>query len=288
MIPDSTLVSGLFSSGAITVSPPQRPFWRSIGRLTAIKLRMPALLGGVRAQTASSALAQTAVGSPLLMTGTLLGFCQDALNTARLYALTVEKSVEFITRELLPMGINCVASSPHNGWLFSLPVAQNLGLAHVMIMDNKQLVRFFNGRSEIITSDANMRALVIADVIGGGRTFYNPWLEAISDVGGRTVACHTVTDRRMGGSERLISDGIACGSLCDIDDELFDCAAQLGAITAEQAEFAKRYIADPVVFMNEFMLQNPDFVKRSLEGDEQERAAAQQCIERGYYTLKKE
>ena len=280
------ILTTLFNSGIISVAQPDRPFWRSTGRLAALKIRTQRILENDDAAASATALADTSTDSPMLITKALRTLCMQMMERVQSYRTVIDRSVDFLLSEPTCQKANIVAGSPHNGWLFSLPIALRLGLPHVMIFDDKKMVLFDNNRSNMLENTSGKKFLLISDIIGGGNTYNRIWLPAISETGGSTVAVYNIIDRRQGGSDRLVTLGIPPFSLCETDSAFFREAFDYNLIDQGQLDFALAYIADPIKSMLDFVREHPDFITKSLEADERTKAAAMLCLEHGYYTAK--
>ncbi len=280
------IITTLFNSGVVNVAPPDRPFWRSTGRLAAIKIRTQRILENDDTAASATALADTASDSPMLITRTLGTLCRQMMERSQSYRTVIDRSVDFLMSEPTCQKANAVAGSPHNGWLFSIPIAQRLGLPHAMIFDDKKIVLCHENRSSELESGNGRKFLLVSDIIGGGNTYNRIWLPAITEAGGSTAAVYNIIDRRQGGSDRLVTLGILPFSLCEIDSAFFREAFDYNLIDQQQLDFALAYTADPIKSMFDFVREHPDFITKSLEGDEKTKAAAMLCLEHGYYTAK--
>jgi len=280
------IVTTLFNSGVVSVAQPDRPFWRPNGRLAALKIRTQRILENDDAAASATALADTATDSPMLITRALRTLCIQMMEQVQSYRTVIDRSVDFLLSEPSCQKANIVAGSPHNGWLFSIPIAHRLGLPHAMILDDKKIVVYENNRSGILESASGKKFLLISDIIGGGNTYNRIWIPAINEVGGSTVAVYNIIDRSQGGSDRLVMLGIPPFSLCETDSTFFREAFEYNLIDQGQLDFTLAYIADPIKSMLDFVREHPDFITKSLEADEKTKAAAMLCLEHGYYTAK--
>jgi len=280
------IITTLFNSGVVCVAQPDRPFWRSTGRLAAIRIRTQRILENEDAAASATALADTASDSPMLITRTLGTLCGQMMDRSTSYRMIIDRSVDFLMSEPACQKANIVAGSPHNGWLFSIPIAQRLGLPHAMVFDDKKIVLYHENRSSELEDAPGRKFLMVGDIIGGGNTYNRVWLPAINEAGSSTAAVYNIIDRRQGGSDRLVTLGIPPFSLCETDAAFFREAFEYNLIDQEQLDFALAYIADPIKSMLDFVREHPDFITKSLEGDERSKAAAMLCLEHGYYTSK--
>lgn len=279
------IITTLFNSGVVSVAQPDRPFWRPTGRLAAVKIRTQRILENDDAAASASALADTASDSPMLITRTLATLCRQMMERSQSYRTVIDRSVDLLMSEPACQKANAVAGSPNNGWLFSIPIAQRMGLPHAMIFDDKKIVLYQDNRSEM-DGIPGKKFLLVSDIIGGGNTYNRVWLPAINEAGGSTAAVYNIIDRRQGGSDRLITLGIAPFALCEIDAAFFREAFEYNLIDQGQLDFVLAYIADPIKSMLDFVREHPDFITKSLEGDEKAKSAAMVCLEHGYYTAK--
>ncbi|HOP10585.1 MAG TPA: hypothetical protein PK629_03740 [Oscillospiraceae bacterium] len=280
------IITTLFESGVVSVAQPDQPFWRSTGRLAAVKIRTQRILENDDTSASATALADTASDSPMLITRTLGTLCKQMMDRSQSYRTVIERSVEFLMSEPTCQRANAVAGSPHNGWLFSIPIAQRLELPHAMIFDDKKIVLYHEGRSSELNDALGKKFLLVGDIIGGGNTYNRVWLPAINETGGSAAVVYNIIDRRQGGSDRLVTLGIPPFSLCDTDATFFREAFDYNLIDQGQLDFVLAYIADPIKSMLDFVREHPDFITKSLEGDERTKAAAMLCLEHGYYTAK--
>ncbi len=71
--------------------------------------------------------------------------------------------------------------------------------------------------------------------------------------------------------------------MIEIDNLLFENALALGLINQDQNELIQEYIKNPSKSMRNFLIENPQFLEDSLQGDEKTKERAKLCIEKNLY-----
>lgn len=91
-----------------------------------------------------------------------------------------------------------------------------------------------------------------------------------------------VIDRKQGGEEVLLSEGVHLHSLAGIDLELFTRARDTGEITEDQLKMINTFMDNPRDFMKHFCETHPDYIQEQLALGGKSRERAEMAIAKGY------
>lgn len=274
----------LFDTGSVSVAVPEKPFWLSRGRLSAIRIRPGMMLGGEEVWQSAAALADIALDSPVMAWRILNEFCGRVLGESSSYACIIS-CIEQAVKDGFGDAFDYIACYSDGTFAFSLPAANRLGVPCLILDEESSGVVCSSEKSRRAEELGGARVLVMSGLVAGGNRVIRQMLPAVSRMGGTAAGVFSIIDRRLGGSEMIIGAGIRFCSIWGIDGGFFDSACGKGFISAAQCEFAKEYIADPIGSMADFLKRNPDYIERSLRGDRASREAAQLCVKNNYYKI---
>lgn len=119
------------------------------------------------------------------------------------------------TKEAFPAGnYSCISGGERRDWLFSIPLAQELGADHAFLFKDRSLYC----RRALKPGEA---ALHVADLINNAASYFERWLPALEKAG-LTCAGTICVNSRGNGAEKLEAAGIRVAALARIDVPLFE------------------------------------------------------------------
>ena len=89
----------------------------------------------------------------------------------------------------------------------------------------------------------------------------------------------------QGGKEKLEGQNVKSLSLIQIDENLFNKAAEMRIINENQLEMLKNFYENPDQTMRNFLISHPEFLENALKSDEKTASRAKLCIDNNLYNL---
>jgi len=129
---------------------------------------------------------------------------------------------------------------------------------------------------------AGKRALHIADLVTEASSYTRAWIPMIREFGAIMDDTIAVIDRKQGGEQVLLSEGVRLHSLADIDLELFESARDSGEITEGQLKMISSFMDNPKDFMKHFCETHPTYIQEQLALGGKPRERAEMAIAKGY------
>ena len=270
----------LFRTGALKISGTETPFWYTSGTFGPFYINTHFLFGGekmaVEALEFIDYNKKDKYDFPAVMTRFLLEF----YNNNSEYKAVVDYLLEIITANIDTDDIDYISGGERRDWFFSYIIAYLLHKKHITIYKSTVMILSENGSSDRITEGHGKRTLHIADLITEGSSYYKFWLPSLQKAGIAMPWTLAVVDRQQGGSARLASNGIKVLTGTVFGKHLFEEAIAGGKITQGQFRMVRNYMQNPTEFMRKFIMDHPEFLKKSIEKDEKTRARAVSFIKR--------
>jgi hypothetical protein len=89
----------------------------------------------------------------------------------------------------------------------------------------------------------------------------------------------------QGGPEKILEKGVKTYALIKVNKDLFKTALEKGIMSEDQYIMIDKYMDDPYNFMRNFLIENPDFIQKSLQGDGKTLIRVEKCIKEDIYNL---
>lgn len=276
------LIKALFDTKAVRVCPANEPFWYTSGKIGPYYVNTHFLYGS---EEKANSLLQVIDGvkeNKEECTGILNGLVMKNYNEDRIFRFTIDALLELI-RDTVPDGdYDYISGGERRDWFFSIAVAELLKKPHITIYKDLDAYIFHSNKSERLASLNGAKVLHIADLITSASSYERAWIPVIKNAGGDMKYSFVIIDRLQGGSELLESFGVQSNALVGIDENIFTEAYDKKYIDREQLGMVLKYIEDPDKFMEDFFINNPDFIKNALNSDEKTASRARLCIEKGF------
>lgn len=280
------LVSCLFETKALKVSPEDNPFWYTSGKLGPYYINTHFLYGGEEKANELLSLIDAAKEDMINCPKAVFDKVLENYKTDENFKKVVDITVDYIKTNIDLSEFEYVSGGERRDWFFSMIVAHILKKPHITIYKDLQTVSSdcnFDKTDEV--KDLNSaKVLHVADLITVASSYERAWIPAIHNLNADIVSSVSIVDRLQGGKEILNAAGIDSHSLINIDKDLFNLAEQQGLINKEQHNIISDYIDDPDGAMKKFIQKHPDFLQNELDGTNPKNAErAKLCIESNFY-----
>jgi len=280
------LIAWLFQSGALKVSPFDKPFWYTSGTLGPYYINTHYLFGGEDAANELLGFIDSEKKDWESFAGKLENKLIQNYNNNKVFQGVADILAEIISSRIGLDKIRYISGGERRDWFFAPIAAVLTGKPYILIYKDMQMTLVENGQISKVLSPLleSSDILHIADLITEASSYQRQWLPAIRGAGGRMLWSCVVVDRMQGGSEYLADEGVTSYSLVSVDCRLFDTAFSLGLINDEQHTFIRKYLSDPRKCMKDFLSAHPSFLENELKSNDVKiRERARMCFEKGIY-----
>lgn len=272
----------LFTTGALRVSPADRLFFYTSGKLGPFYVNTHFLFGSEEAANALLAGIDTRAHNR----EELAGFVFDSVSSQ--YA---QNSIFRTVIDALVSKVRAGSARPafisggeRRDWFFSVMCAQLLGLPHITLYKDMTASVGHGGDFSLLTKlPKGAEVLHISDLVTEASSYERAWIPAIKALGGNMTATATVVDRAQGGFDLLRRAGVSPTALVTIGKEFAADAAADGAVTKQQAELMGAYIGDPEAAVEKFLALHPGYITAALAAGGRDAVRAALCMEKGFY-----
>ncbi len=281
------LIEGLFKTKAIRVCPSDSPFWYTSGKIGPYYVNTHFLYGSEKKANALLSEIDILKKDKPNCASKLIDIVFDNYREDSIFKNTIDTLVEAI-EETVPMNsFDYISGGERRDWFFSLAASRILGKPHITTFKDMDAYIYNDGKTERIDSLDGASVLHIADLITSASSYDRAWVPIIRNSGGIMKHSFVIIDRMQGGGELLESLGVNSHSLVQISEDIFTRALQKEYINSEQYDMVLRYMEDPDKFMENFFKDNPKFIEKALNSDENTAKRARLCIESGFYPKNK-
>ena len=281
----SNLVNYLFQTKALKISPENKPFWYTSGKISPNYINTHFLYGSEDLANNLLAFIDTEKNNTLDFPKKLLEKCIENYETTAIYKNVIDSMLAHVRKNISLSEISFISGGERRDWFFSLLIAYFLKLPHITI--NKDLTCVttdFDGTNSRKTEDLNSsKVLHVADLITVASSYERAWIPAIKTHNGEITCSLSVVDRDEGGKEVLEGYNVKTYSLIVLNEELFNLAKELELISEKQYNMIIDYNKDPDGSMKKFMKEHPEFLENALNSDPKTVERAKLCIEKGFY-----
>ena len=277
------LSEALVDTQALQVAPAGQVFWYTSGTVGPYYINTHYLFGGAEAATDLLAFIDREKERRDVFASELLARSQRQYDNEPVYAAVVDALVERVRSRC--GRVDMVSGGERRDWFFSASVAQALGVPHLLLY--KDLGgRLFDGSASLEPGDlSGARICHVADLVTEASSYVKTWIPAMGRAGGKIAFAANVVDRAQGGMDILQEAGVEAEALLRVDSRLFEDLASNGRIDPEQRRVLEAYFADPHGAMRAFLLENTDFVRQALQGDERTAARARDLVQDNPYRI---
>lgn len=277
------LVGQLFSTQAFQVSPSEKPFWYTSGKMGPFYINTHFLYGSKAAAENLLIQIDACKGNPVVLTEMLEREVWTTYQENEVFHQLCDDLANQIAQTVDLSQVSYISGGERRDWFFSIPCAKLLGLKHLTIFKDLSAVEGFGTFLQPVTDLQGAVCIHVADLITEASSYERAWIPAIARLNGKLPATFVVVDRRQGGMALLDRMGVAGYAMIAVDRELFDRAKEQELIDEGQYELLLGYLEQPDEAMKQFLAEHPHFLEEALQADEKTRQRAKLCVEKGFY-----
>jgi len=281
----NSLIDCLFKTNAIRVCPKDKPFWYTSGKIGPYYVNTHFLFGSEKKANAFLADIDGLISDKSFCSGEIHRITRENYKTDEIYKRTIDALVNYIKDNLDADEIDLISGGERRDWFFSFMVADILDKPHITLFKDLSAVLYKDGQSEAAGKYNGEKVLHIADLITTASSYERAWVPIVNNLGAAVKWSLVVVDRLQGGKEVLARLGVESHAMAAIDPQVFMKAKESGYIDEPQLKLVLDYIKDPENSMKEFLVNNPDFIKEALSGDEKTAHRARLLIENDFYNV---
>jgi len=277
------IIESLFSTNAIRVCDPDHPFWYTSGSIGPFFINTHFLYSNEEEAVHFLLLIEEAASAdriefPAFLLADLLRQYEQSSTFRLVTDLLVEKAHA--------LDFDFISGGERRDFFFSILPAYFLNKPHLSIFKDMQAVYTNGDFTKTIpiyeAPLAGKRALHIADLVTEASSYTRAWIPMIREFGAGMDDTLVVIDRRQGGAEVLLSEGVRLHSLAGIDRDLFVRAKDNGAITQDQLEMISSFMVSPKEYMNLFFASHPKYIQEQMALGGKARERAEMAVAKGY------
>lgn len=280
---NNPILEALFATNAIRVCDPDHPFWYTSGTLGPFYINTHFLYKNEEEAMKLLLIIEEAASWDRIEFPNLI--LQDLL---RMYKAdeTFRLVTDLIVEKAGTLEFDFISGGERRDFFFSILPAYMLNKPHLSIFKDMQAVYTTDHfKKTIPVYEANIagkRALHIADLVTEASSYTRAWIPIIREFGAVMDDTIVIVDRKQGGEEILLAEGVRLHSFAGIDMELFDRAAEKGVISESQKQLVAGFIENPKDFMKNFLVSHPAYIQEQLELGGKAKERAEMAIAKGY------
>ena len=277
------LVNWLFETKAFRVSPENKPFWYTSGTIGPYYINTHFLYGSEEKANDLLEKIDYYKNDKLECPGVLSGMIRKNYENDLIFKGLIDSMVDFIRRNIEMEKVDYISGGERRDWFFSLIAAEILDKPHITIFKDLTAVLTKNGIAAEMPQINGARVLHIADLITEASSYERAWIPAIRSFGGNIPWSVVVIDRKQGGEELLVKNGVKSFAMVAVDNSLFFNALEMGLINQPQYDMLSEYAKNPKECMRNFLKRRSEFMENSLKADVKTAERARLCIEKKIY-----
>lgn len=281
------LVSCLFETKAVKACEADSPFWLTSGTIGAYFINAEFLYGSSEDSKELLKKIDENLSAPETLPKIIFDEVLRQYTTNETYKIVINEMKEVIEKNINIDDIDYISGGERRDWVFSNIIAYLLGKPHITIFKDMSVLESDSNfvTTKNITDINNAKVLHISDLITEAASYVNLWIPAIEKLNGKIEWTITIVDRMQGGPEKILEKGVKTFALIKVNKDLFKTAKEKGIMSEDQYNMIDKYMDDPYNVMRNFLLQNPEFIKKSLQGEGKTLIRVQKCIEEDIYNL---
>jgi len=280
---NNPIIEALFATHAIRVCDPDHPFWYTSGTLGPFYINTHFLYRSEEdAMKLLLLIEEAAAADRTAFPSFILRDLLKQYDTSETFRLVTD----MIVREAQSLDFDFISGGERRDFFFSILPAYFLKKPHLSIFKDMQAVYTNGDFTQTIpvyeASLAGKRALHIADLVTEASSYTRAWIPVIREFGAVMDDTIAVVDRKQGGAEILLAEGVRLHSFAGIDRDLFVEARSNGSITDAQLEMISVFIDNPRDFMKNFLGSHPDYIRDQIALGGKSKERAEMAIAKGY------
>ena len=275
------LEKALFSTGSIKVAKANSPFWYTSGTIGPYFINTHFLFGNEEEANLLLSFINDNKDNHKYFIPQITERVISFYNTNSLFKRIIDDFFSIISS--IPQFNECdfISGGERRDWFFS-PI-----IAH---LSNKKLLYIYKDLS-IYSVDKqffdinNSLVCHICDLITQASSHKRAWIPAINNIKGKLHFNASIIDRDEGGRGYLEHSGINNFSAVIIDNDFLERVKSNNLIDDNQLKLIKQFKMDPIKYGKDFLTNNPNFLKTSLQ-DILTKSKAERCIKENPYDIK--
>lgn len=283
----SNIMSYLFETKAIKFCEENKPFFLTSGMISPYFVNTHFLFGSEKEATEFLSYIDTLLEDRISLPKKVFDKVLVQYQNNSIFKYTIDTMIKSITDSVDLAQIDYISGGERRDWYFSNMIAYLLKKPHLTLFkDMEAFVSPYDFSStEKITDLTGKKALNASDLVTAASNYVRSWLPAIRNLNGELAWTCYVVDRKQGGTETLIKEGVQTIPLAFVDNSLFERAYELHVINSAQLEMLKKFYEDPYSTMKQFLINHPEFLENALHADEKTKKRAQLLIYGNLYGL---
>ena len=283
----SNIMSYLFETKAIKFCEENKPFFLTSGMISPYFVNTHFLFGSEKEATEFLSYIDTLLEDRISLPKKVFDKVLVQYQNNSIFKYTIDTMIKSITDSVDLAQIDYISGGERRDWYFSNMIAYLLKKPHLTLFkDMEAFVSPYDFSStEKITDLTGKKALNASDLVTAASNYVRSWLPAIRNLNGELAWTCYVVDRKQGGTETLIKEGVQTIPLAFVDNSLFEKAYELHVINSAQLEMLKKFYEDPYSTMKQFLINHPEFLDNALHADEKTKKRAQLLIDGNLYGL---
>lgn len=282
---NQALIGYIFKTKAIRVCPKDKPFWYTSGKIGPYYVNTHFLYGSEEKANNLLALIDNLKEDKISCSKEIHRLTHENYHSDQLFKGTIDTLLAYIKENIAIDEIDYISGGERRDWFFSFMVAELLNKPHITLFKDLTSVVYYNGESKDIDNLNEAKVLHIADLITTASSYERAWAPIVKNLGGNIKWSIVVVDRLQGGKNVLEGLGIESHALVAINPQVFEKAKDGGYIDSSQLNLVLEYMKDSEGSMKAFLMNNPDFIAKSLECDERTAQRARLLIENDFYQV---
>lgn len=283
----SNITSYLFETNAIKFCEENKPFWYTSGKIGPYFINTHFIYGSKKEAIELLSFIDKSLSDKMTLPNKIFEKVLEQYNKNEIYRNVIDNMKSYIENNIDISEINYVSGGERRDWFFSNIIAYLLKKPHITIYKDLSIVvsSYDFSNTEKVNNLKTKNVLHVADLINVASSYIRAWIPAIENLGGKIKWSCVVVDRMQGGKEKLEDVGIKSLSLVSVDSNLFKHALDLKIINKNQLELLNNFFEDPDKTMRNFLINNPDFLKKAFKSDEKTKKRAKLLIDENLYNL---
>lgn len=283
----SNIMSYLFETKAIKFCEENKPFFLTSGMISPYFVNTHFLFGSEKEATEFLSYIDTLLEDRISLPKKVFDKVLVQYQNNSIFKYTIDTMIKSITDSVDLAQIDYISGGERRDWYFSNMIAYLLKKPHLTLFkDMEAFVSPYDFSStEKITDLTGKKVLNASDLVTAASNYVRSWLPAIRNLNGELAWTCYVVDRKQGGTETLIKEGVQTIPLAFVDNSLFEKAYELHVINSAQLEMLKKFYEDPYSTMKQFLINHPEFLENALHADEKTKKRAQLLIDGNLYGL---
>ena len=283
----SDIMSYLFETKAIKFCEENKPFFLTSGMISPYFVNTHFLFGSEKEATEFLSYIDTLLEDRISLPKKVFDKVLVQYQNNSIFKYTIDTMIKSITDSVDLAQIDYISGGERRDWYFSNMIAYLLKKPHLTLFkDMEAFVSPYDFSStEKITDLTGKKALNASDLVTAASNYVRSWLPAIRNLNGELAWTCYVVDRKQGGTETLIKEGVQTIPLAFVDNSLFEKGYELHVINSAQLEMLKKFYEDPYSTMKQFLINHPEFLDNALHADEKTKKRAQLLIDGNLYGL---